>query len=198
MELSRNLQRAAEDLPVAAFRTHLRLGTGFANEASLDSELAVNIWGRPSRGSRRAPARFCCGESFRLVLRTGGASMRSTCRWRPVASVEAITLRNRRTAPTPIAPNVTDWSAIVTARKSWRLRRDAPAIPVRRTSEIDFTAGFGISWDAVPDDLAQAVLLLAAQLLRGSRTGASRPCPPLSEALIARWIPVRLTAGGHR
>ena len=49
----------------------------------------------------------------------------------------------------------------------------------------------------VPDDLRQAVMLLAAGYYEG-RTGAEGKLPVPAEALLARWMPVRVTAGGHR
>lgn len=91
---------------------------------------------------------------------------------------------------------------------SWRLAVDThrpvllatgavlPGVPANGRVEVDFTAGFGAGWDAVPDDLRQAVLLLAAQFYEG-RTGAEPISGPVA-ALLARWMALRVTAGGHR
>ena len=184
------------DLPVAAFRTHLRLGTGFSNDAALDPELA----------------QYLSAAIAQIEGRTGKALLRRGCRvvlqgWRsidaqvlpvaPVASVEAITLRTRSGTPSLVAP---DRYRLIGERHRPQIVATStmlPAIPVGGQVEIDFTAGFGISWDAVPDDLAQAVFLLAAQFYE-ARTGGAVDMPALVKALISRWTPMRLTAGGHR
>ncbi len=69
---------------------------------------------------------------------------------------------------------------------SWRLLPDdqrpvilpgaalLPAIPGRGSVDVRFTAGFAATWDGVPADLAQAVLMLAAHYYedRGSSHSA--------------------------
>ena len=71
--------------------------------------------------------------------------------------------------------------------------------PGRRAGgiEIDFTAGFGAAWADIPPDLAQAVLLLAAEY-HTARSGERPDMPGAVAGLIAAWQPVRVTAGGHR
>ncbi|HRO16297.1 MAG TPA: head-tail connector protein, partial [Paracoccus sp. (in: a-proteobacteria)] len=60
-----------------------------------------------------------------------------------------------------------------------------------------FSAGFGTSWDRVPADLAQAVLMLAARYYedRGF-DGTQLALPHGVSALIERWRAVR-TLGGR-
>jgi uncharacterized phiE125 gp8 family phage protein len=183
-------------LPVAAFRAQLRLGTGFADSASQDAELAG----------------FLAAAAAVIEARTGKALLIRRLRltltaWRwldaqalpvaPVAAVIGVALRDRAGAETPVDPAL------------WRLRADRhrpqlvatgamlPPVPPGGQAEITFEAGFGPSWSAVPPELAQAVLLLAAEHYH-SRSGLRPDLPAAVAELIAPWAPVRLTAGGHR
>ncbi len=196
MELIETSSVAAEDLPVAALRTHLRLGTGFANAAELDPELAQYLGAAVARIEART-GKALLRRGYRLVLQAWRSVDTQTLPVAPVASVEAFTLRNRLGTTTTVAPE--RYRLIGERHRPQIVASGAmlPQIPVGGQAEIDFTAGFGISWDAVPDDLAQAVFLLAAQYFE-AQTGASVTMPAAVEALIARWTPVRLTAGGHR
>ena len=61
---------------------------------------------------------------------------------------------------------------------------------------VRFAAGFGTSWDRVPGDLAQAVMMLAARYYedRGF-DGSQLALPHGVGALIERWRAVRTLAG---
>ena len=61
---------------------------------------------------------------------------------------------------------------------------------------ITFSAGFGPGWDAVPADLAQAVLLLAARYHEDRSFEGSQSALPFGvSALIERWRSVRMLGG---
>jgi uncharacterized phiE125 gp8 family phage protein len=196
MELIETSSVAREDLPVVAFRTHLRLGTGFANEAALDPELARYLATAVAQIEART-GKVILRRSFRLVLQAWQSVDAQPLPVAPIASLEAVTLRNRSGMTSVVAPE--RYRLIGDRHRPQIVAQGAmlPPIPIGGQAEVDFTAGFGISWDAVPDDLAQAVLLIAAQLFE-QRTGASVAMPSGVEALIARWTPVRLSAGGRR
>ena len=183
-------------LPVAAFRAQLRLGAGFADEASQDAELAG----------------FLAAAIAVIEARTGKALLARVLRlaldgWRwldaqalpvaPVAEVLAVRLVTADGGAIPVDPS------------RWRLKADRhrpqlvalgamlPLVPPGGGVEIDFAAGFGPAWADVPADLAQAVLLLAAEHYQ-SRTGVRPDLPVAVAGLLAPWAPVRVTAGGHR
>jgi uncharacterized phiE125 gp8 family phage protein len=196
MELIETSSVAAADLPAAAFRMHLRLGTGFSNAGELDPELAQYLGAAIARIEART-GKALLRRGYRLVLQDWRSIDAQTLPVAPVVSIEAITLRNRVGTPTIVAA---DRYQLIGGRHRPQVVANGamlPQIPAGGQVEIDFTAGFGISWDALPDDLSQAVFLLAAQYFE-ARTGASVAMPAAVQALIARWIPVRLTAGGHR
>lgn len=183
-------------LPVAAFRAQLRLGAGFADEASQDAELAG----------------FLAAAVAVIEARTGKALLARVLRlaldgWRwldaqalPVAPVAEVLAVRLVTA---------DGGAIPVDSSRWRLKADRhrpqvvaagamlPLVPPGGGVEIDFGAGFGPAWADVPADLAQAVLLLAAEHYQ-SRSGVRPDLPVAVAGLLAPWAPVRVTAGGHR
>jgi len=185
-------------LPVARLRDHLRLGGGFADDAVQDGLL---------EGQLRAALAVVEGltgkavlaREMQLVLNGWDVTAGVALPVAPVASVVSVTLRDGAGAGTAMAA------------ESYRLRQDAhvpaiepvaaylPALPEGGTAEIRFVAGWP-DWDAVPPDLAQAVLLLAAHYheerhAAGGGDGAAA-VPFGIQALLARWRRLRLTAGG--
>jgi uncharacterized phiE125 gp8 family phage protein len=183
-------------LPVAALRAQLRLGTGFADSASQDDELAGFLAAAVSVIEART-GKALLVRRVRLVL--------SDWRWpdaqalplAPVVAVVQVAMRGAGGALSVVDP----------AR--WRLKADRhrpqivaagavlPLVPPGGQVEIEFDAGFGTGWAEVPADLAQAVLLLAAEYYN-LRTGVRPEMPVSVEGLLAAWRPVRVTAGGVR
>ncbi|WP_444455628.1 head-tail connector protein [Rhodobacter capsulatus] len=182
-------------LPVAEFRDHLRLGTGFADVGAEDAALQAYLRAAMAAIEGRT-AKALISRDFRLAL---------TC-WRwgemqtlPIAPVSAVT-----------ALRLVDNAGVATlVPAGWRLVQDMarpriealgallPTIPVNGRVEIDFTAGFGAGWSALPVDLAQAVFLLAAQYYElrhdGAAEGGAMPFGVM--ALIERWRTVRVLGG---
>lgn len=184
------------DLPVAAFRAHLRLGAGFADEATSDALLIQYI--------RAAMATIEARTSKALLIR----GFRMTLpRWRwsdaqalpvaPVSAITAMTLRDVTGAASLVEPSRYRLTADRHRPQVAATGAVLPMVPTKGSVEVEFTAGFGAVWDAVPDDLRQAVMLLAAQFYE-NRAEGDAGMPGAVAALIARWVPVRITAGGHR
>ena len=146
-------------LPLAAFKAHLRLGTGFGEEALQDAVLLAFL-----RASLAA-----------IEARTNKALLTRDYEWRlnawphvlelpvaPVSNVSQVALVDQTGAETEVpeaayalapdahAPRLTPRAAV------W------PMIPSGGGAVIRFTAGMVATWDALPADLAQAVMLLAA------------------------------------
>ncbi|WP_380052830.1 head-tail connector protein [Falsihalocynthiibacter sp. SS001] len=150
-----------EALPLQAFKDHLRLGTGFADDGYQDTVLEAAL--------RSAMAAIEARTGKVIIERVFSWQL---SRWRnlgeqamPVAPVsEILSLRT--------VDRVGDEMLIDPAR--YVLQRDThrpkilatggclASIPLGGFAEVAFRAGFGESWEAVPADLGRAMLLLAA------------------------------------
>ena len=192
MILVEQTQVAEADLPVQAFREHLQLGTGFAEDGVQDPVLVTALRAAIAAIEGRT-GKALIARDFLLV----------TNAWRdphgqvfPVAPVQSITRFE-------IEDLSGELEAIDTARVT--LRRDAhapcmeavglglPTIPVGGSANIAFRAGFG-TWADVPEDLKQAVLLMGAHFHdnRAAATERARALPMGVDALCRRHTPVRI------
>lgn len=182
-------------LPVAALRAHLRLGTGFADEATGDALLLQYLRAAIATVESRT-GKALIARGFRLVLDRWRWADAQALPVAPVSGIDAVTLTDAEGQETAIDP--ARWRLVADRHRPQIAATGAilPQVPTSGSVAVDFTAGFGATWDAVPDDLAQAVMLLAAQYYEG-RTGAGSGLPSQVEALVARWMPVRVTAGGR-
>ena len=181
------------DLPVAAFRAHLRLGTGFADEATGDALLVQYLRGALAAIEART-GKALMQRDFRLILPCWRWPDAQALPVAPVSAVASVTLVDA--AGVPEVVDAGRWRLVVDRHRPQIVAAGAvlPMAPTNGRIEVDFTAGFG-DWADLPDDLRQAVLLLAAQYYEGRTGGAA--LPGTVSALLARWVPLRVTAGGH-
>ena len=186
-----------EALPLAAFKAHLRLGTGFAEsdvqEPILKSFLRAAIASIEARTNKALLARDFTWTVSRW--RDSGAEVLPIAPVRSIQAVEVLDITG---------------SAVILSAQHYVLDEDAHrprivaqgagfgAIPQGGKAIIRFSAGFGALWDAVPDDLAQAVFLLGAHYYEyRDETSLTRGCMPFGvQTLIERHRPVRLFNGG--
>jgi len=184
-------------LPLAEFRAHLRLGTGFAEDSLQDSVL---------EGFLRAALAAVEGRCSKVLIareftwrfpewRDGQAQALPSA---PVTAVSAVRLLDVDDVPTEVAAS------------SYRLEKDAHFPVLRATGtclpapvsggqvEIVATVGFAEDWSDVPADLKQAVLMLAAHYYEyRNDTALSGGCIPFGvTSLIARYRPVRIGLEG--
>ena len=195
MMLTEQTTVPAAALPVQAFRDHLRLGTGFADDDLQDAVLESCL--RAALGA--------------IEGRTGKAILARTFRWSvtawrdlgrqvlpvgPVGAVTGFAIRDRNGTETEVAA------------ERYRLERDLhrpalvagglvlPTIPVGGSAEVTFEGGFGPGWTDVPADLGQAVMMLAAHYYEHRHDmAASDGMPGGIAALIERYRNVRLFGG---
>ena len=189
----------AAALPLARFKEHLRLGTGFADdtdedvlsEALLKAAMAA-IEGRTGKVLLSRELTWILGGWRRLDGQTLPVA--------PVSAVTEVRLIDRTDHVSVLDP------------AAYRIEHDThrpalagngtllPSTPLGGHVEIDFEAGFGSAWDAVPADLAQAVFLLTSHYYENRQEKVLREgaMPFGVTALIERWRPMRLTAGGAR
>lgn len=183
-------------LPVARFKAHLRLGTGFGEDGLQDDVLKGFL--------RAAIAAVEARTGKVLIERAFGWTLNH---WRdaagqrlpvtPVQAVTAVTVVDGGGAETPVVP------------ATFRLERDAerpvlrpvsghlPSIPPGGSVRVGLLAGMAADWGGLPADLGQAVLLLAAHYYEyRDETSLGDGCMPFGvTSLIQRYRMVRFGAG---
>ena len=184
-------------LPVQALKNHLRLGTGFADDGMQDGLIESYLRAAMAAIEGRI-GKVLIAWAFKWTLedcRSGGEQALPVA---PVASITALTLLDR------------DGNGEVVLATQYRLVQDThrpklqasglilPQVPMGGRVEIEFIAGFGATWGEVPADLAQAVLMLAAEYYErrhegGMRSDAGLPFGVVT--LIERWRTVRVLGG---
>ena len=192
---------AAEVLPVAALREHLRLGTGFQIADDGAETVALTGFLRAAIAAIEArTGKVLLTRRFRMQLDDWRDRLGQTLPLAPVQRVDSIRIDDGRGTETVLSP------------ESWRLLPDGqrpmilptgvilPHVPRIGSVTVTFTAGLGDSWDQVPADLAQAVMMLAARYYEDRSFEGSRSAMPFGvSALIERWRQVRTLAGrGNR
>lgn len=184
---------AVQPVPLDEFAAHLRLGLGFEDDGSENALLELYL--------RNATAVLETRLGQALIQRS---YLLQTGRWDrcghgvmpvgPVISVERITLVTATTS-TDLDPAAYRIASGVARQKLIGSTGGAlPPIPAGGYAEVAFTAGHGTSWNAVPDDLRQAVLMLAAHYYenRHADPAYGTGLPMGVAALIDMHRPVRL------
>lgn len=185
-------------LPVALFKEHLRLGSGFSDDGVQDGLLAGFL--------RSALAAIEARTGKALIERTFSWSL---TRWRdgcaqglPIAPVSAIVsvLRIDRAGIEMLVDAAAyqlqpDMQRPVLAASGGAL----PSVPQAGSVKVTMLAGFGPEWSDLPADLAQAVLLLAAHYYEyRHEVQYDGGCMPFGvSALIERYRTLRLLGGGQ-
>lgn len=184
-------------LPVALLRDHLRLGSGFDVAPDAAEETALAGYLRAAIATIEArTGKILLTRRFNLRLDDWLDLEAQPLPLAPIAQVEAVEVVD------------TDGQVRVVEAGRYRLLPDAhrpllvpqgaflPNVPAGGHVTIRFQAGFGESWDKIPADLAQAVLLLAARCYEDrSFEGSAGAMPFGVSALIERWRSVRLLGG---
>ena len=188
---------AAEALPVAALREHLRLGTGFeiADDTAEDMALAGFLRAAIATIEART-GKVLLTRRFRMQLDDWRDRLGQTLPLAPVIAVEKIEIDDGMGTVTEVPPD--NWRLLPHGQRPMILPTGVilPHVPRRGMVSVIFTAGFGDAWAAVPADLAQAVLMLAARYYEDRGHDATRGAMPFGvNALIDRWRQVRTLAG---
>lgn len=183
----------SEALPVAQFKDHLHLGTGFSDstlqDGVLESYLRAAIAAIEARTGKVLIAR-----SFLWTLTAWRDPRRQVLPLGPVTSLIELRVVDATGSATLIEPT------------TYRLRPDSqtpalvaaahrlPLVPSDGTVEIVFRAGFAETWSDVPPDLGQAVFLLASHYYENrSLLGGGETMVPFGVSLlIDRYRRVRL------
>ncbi|AUH34159.1 head-tail connector protein [Paracoccus tegillarcae] len=188
---------ATEALPVARLRDHLRLGSGFglADDEAENGALAGFLRAAIATIEART-GKVLLTRRFRMQLDDWRDRLGQTLPLAPVVAVERIEVDDGAGTITEIP--AASWRLIADLQRPMILPAGVilPNVPRLGSVTVTFTAGFGEDWDAVPADLAQAVLMLAAQFYEDRSFSGSKAALPFGvTALIERWRAVRTLAG---
>lgn len=182
-------------LPLAELKDHLRLGTGFADDALQDGMLTRYLRSAVASIEART-SKMLLQRSFEWVLFDWRDPARQPLPLAPVTQVTEVVLE---------AGDGSD----VSIPDGWRLRPDAqrpvliaegnclPPIPSNGAVKIRMLAGYGTEWSAVPADLQQAVMMLAAHFYenRAQMQGKGDAMPLGVRALVEPYRTVRVFMG---
>lgn len=186
-------------LPLSSFKNHLRLGSGFTDDGTQDDILDGFL--------RAALAAIEARTGKILIARDFGWSITA---W-----------RDEQRQPLPLAPVNGIVGLVISTRTGdeilipdhrYQLEQDdqrpalvatgscLPSIPSGASLRVEMSAGYGADWDALPADLRQAVMMLAAHFYEYRHEAALNggTMPFGVSALIERYRTVRLFMGGGR
>ena len=184
-------------LPLQALKDHLRLGSGFADDGMQDALIESHLRAAMAAIEARI-GKVLLARRFLLTLQDWRAAGEQPIPVAPVSALVMVTLRDALGVPTVVAPARYRLVADTHRPKLAAVRMLLPSVPSDGQIEIVFDAGFGAVWGAVPPDLAQAVLLLAAEFYerRLEISGRSFGLPVTVQGLIEKWRTVRVLGGG--
>lgn len=186
-------------LPVAAFKAHMRMNTGFAEDTVQDVVLGSFLRAAMAAIEART-GKALIEREFTLAL---GDIENAAAVLLPVAPVTVIAdvVRVTRSG----AEQVISASAYWLERDGHtpHVRATGPCLPApERGGElrVRFLAGFGPEWDDVPVDMQQAVMMLAAHYYEYRHdTALDGGCMPFGvSSLIERFRALRLGRSGAR
>ncbi|XDA96559.1 head-tail connector protein [Sulfitobacter sp. LCG007] len=186
-------------LPIEGLKAHLRLGTGFGQDA-LQDEVLASFLRAAMAGIEARTGKILIQRSFSWTLtfwRDGEAQGLPVA---PVLTIQRLALVGRDGTQTDV-----DAKVYWLERDSQRPRLRAtgaslPTIPDGGAALIEFEAGYAGTWDMLPADLRQAVLLLAAHYyeFRHETSLADGSMPFGVASLIERYRALRLGSGSVR
>lgn len=183
-------------LPVAEFKDHLRLGTGFADDGVQDSVLESYL--RASMAAIEArTGKVLITRSYSWTLTSWRELSRQALPIAPVVAIGEIKVIDRQGAETVAAPGTYRLEPDSQRPRIVATSAHLPGIPTQGSVEVIFDAGYGAAWSELPPDLGQAVFLLAAHYYenRSAMVAGEQPMPFGVSLLIERYRSVRLFGG---
>ena len=184
-------------LPLAEFKTHLRLGTGFADDDVQDPVLESFLRAAIAAIEART-GKILIARNFSWTLTVWRDAAGQALPVAPVNGITRLALRDRADDEEVIDPD------------HYRLEKDfqrpilrpngtsLPMVPAGGTAELQFVAGLSTDWGGLPADLGQAVMLLAAHYYEHRNDSGQGDSMPFGvKSLIERYRTVRLFRGGQ-
>lgn len=183
-------------LPVEAFKAHLRLGTGFA-EDSLQEPVLASFLRAAMAAIEARTGKILIAREFSWTLNSWRDDTGQALPVAPVSALAEVVYTNRLGVETPLAPHFYALEPDMQRPKLKPVAGVLPAVPTGGAVRVRFQAGFGSDWEDLPADLGQAVLLLAAYYYEyRNETNVGEGYMPFGvSSLIERYRTVRLLAG---
>ncbi len=197
MMLTEETAILATALPVQALKDHLRLGSGFGVESMQDGLIEGYLRAAMAAIEGRI-GKVLLARRFKLTLQDWRRVGEQPLPVAPVTAVVSVTLVDAAAVQSPVLASRYRLVQDMARPKLVAAGVLLPIVPNDGKVEIVFDAGFGADWAAVPADLAQAVLLLAAEYYenRHDLGGRGVGLPQAVQVLIERWRTVRVLGGG--
>lgn len=198
MMLNEDTPVADAALPLQGFKDHLRLGSAFGDEDLQDGILAGHL--RAALGVIEArTGKALLSRRFKLRLSRWRWARSGAGQSLPLAPVgQIISVKLVSAAGDAVTLDPERYGLMQDMARPRLVARGSglPDVAEGGAVEICFEAGFGATWSALPADLAQAVLMLAAEFYENRQAGAVMQALPLSvHGLIEPWRTVRLLGG---
>jgi uncharacterized phiE125 gp8 family phage protein len=186
-------------LPLAQFKTHLRLGTGFG-EDSLQDEVLTGFLRAAVAAIEARTGKVLISRGYSLTLTAWRDRAAQVLPVVPVTEVSEVVLSDAAGVETPVAADL------------YRLEPDSqrprlcpaggflPAIGTGGSVRIALVAGMAPDWGGLPADLGQAVMLLAAHYYEyRNETALGVGCMPFGvTSLIQRYRSLRISVGTNQ
>jgi len=184
-------------LPVADFKSHLRLGSGFAEDSVQDAVLESFLRAAIAAVEART-GKVLIERQFSWTLSHWRDASGQILPVSPVGQVLSVTVLDRAGAETVIDPADYVLHQETQRPRLCPLSGRMPAIPTGGAVCVRFLAGYGSGWSDLPNDLAHAVMMLAAHYYEyRHETALSGRCMPFGvTSLLERYRTVRVFAGG--
>ena len=185
-------------LPVAEFKDHVLVGTGFASDSAQD--VVIENYLRAAIAAIEArTGKVLLSKQYRWSLTAWRDVDRQALPLAPISSIDQLRILDRVGQATLVSPARYRLELDAHRPVLWSVSGGLPSVQVGGTAEIDFTAGYGDQWAQVPTDLSHAVFLLAAHFYDNRRmVGSDVEMPFGVTALIERYRNVRLFGGRTR
>jgi len=184
-------------LPVQVMKDHLRLGTGFSDDGMQD--VLIESYLRAAIGVIEGRiGKALLARRFRWTLEGWRGAKGLALPVAPVSEVVSVTLFDMGGVGAVVDPARVRLMPDMHRPRLTGVGGSLPVVPTEGRVEVVFDAGFGTTWDAVPADLGQAVILLSAEYYEQRHmAGAHEGGLPFGvQALIERWRTVRVLGGG--
>ncbi len=193
MLLTQQAPGALSPVPLQEMAAHLRLAHGFSDDGAEDALLELYLRNATATVETRL-ARALIHRGYVLKIAHWNRDGHLTLPVGPVAQIDSIQFERPGSVIT-MAPE--EWTLIpgesrqkLTGPHGCELRQ----IPHGALAVLTFSAGYGESWNDVPDDLRQAVLLLASHYYehRTDDVGAAGGIPQGVRSILTPHQPMRL------